>query len=125
MNTQATSSCLAEAHPDPVETAVWAVVPVKVLSDAKQRLHDCLGDKREEFTLAMLEDVLDALAQSRLVGQVACVTADRRVAALAIGHGAMVFTDLPSRKAVVGLSVEGRAGFIRAFRFQDGSWSQL
>lgn len=42
-----------------------------------------------------------------------------------IGHGAFVFTDLPSRTTVVGLSVEGRSGFVRAFHFTDGYWSQL
>jgi len=42
-----------------------------------------------------------------------------------IGHGAFVFTDLPARKIVVGLSVEGRSGSVRAFRHHDGSWSQL
>ena len=44
---------------------------------------------------------------------------------LLIGHGAFVFTDLPARKTVVGLSVEGRSGFVRAFHFHDGYWSQL
>jgi len=73
---------------------VWAVVPVKVLSEAKQRLHPCLREHREGFTLAMLEDVLKALGDSQMVDRVACVTADPRVAALAAGHGARVVDEV-------------------------------
>lgn len=77
-------------RPDPAGDGVWAVVPMKVLGEAKKRLHPCLGEKREAFTLAMLEDVLSALDDSRLIGRIACVTADSRIAAAAARHGALV-----------------------------------
>jgi 2-phospho-L-lactate guanylyltransferase len=65
------------------DRGLWALVPVKDLSSAKQRLQDCLGADREGFTVAMLKDVLTALADSKEVTQVVVVTADSRVAAIA------------------------------------------
>ena len=61
----------------------WALVPVKMLDESKQRLKACLGDHRAEFSLAMLNDVLDALAASMEVDAVAVVTSDPDVMKIA------------------------------------------
>ena len=62
---------------------LWALVPVKALEGAKQRLKNCLGADREGFTIAMLKDVLAALSESKEVSHITVVTDDPRVAAIA------------------------------------------
>lgn len=116
MTTRAASSYLAQSSPDSAESRVWAIVPVKVLSEAKQRLHSCLGDKREELTLAMLKDVLNALSDSELVDCMACVTADPMVAALAAGHGALVVDE----ERVLGMNRAIRLGIEAARKHGAG-----
>jgi 2-phospho-L-lactate/phosphoenolpyruvate guanylyltransferase len=73
---------------------VWAVVPVKDTADAKQRLGDAVAPKlRRGLALAMLEDVLAALAAAPgLVGLIV-VTVDEAAAALAERYGARIVTD--------------------------------
>jgi len=61
---------------------LWALVPVKALERAKQRLKNCLGEDRAAFTVAMLKDVLAALSRSKKVSHIAVVTNDPRVAAI-------------------------------------------
>jgi 2-phospho-L-lactate guanylyltransferase len=63
---------------------IWAVVPVKNTAAAKQRLSSALSAAlRQEFALAMLEDVLAALADvPDLVGRI-IVTTDLAAAKLA------------------------------------------
>jgi 2-phospho-L-lactate guanylyltransferase len=90
MMTLTASSLSARTDPDPGEAGVWAVVPVKVLSESKQRLHSFLGPSRKELALAMLKDVLVALSNSQIVEQIVCVTADPDVSALATKYGALV-----------------------------------
>jgi len=75
---------------DPVDEHLWALVPVKGLTSAKQRLQQYLGPEREELALAMLTDVLDALAASKAISRIAIVTADQRVAALAQQRGLLL-----------------------------------
>src|SRR5262245_2501328 len=71
-----------------------AIVPVKVLADAKRRLSSVLPDApRQRLVLAMLQDVLAALVGAQSIDWVAVVTADQRVAALAQGHGASVLPE--------------------------------
>jgi 2-phospho-L-lactate guanylyltransferase len=53
-------------------------------------LKDCLGPYREDFTLAMLTDVLSGLADSQALDGIAVVTCDQRVAAIAAQQGLMV-----------------------------------
>jgi len=69
---------------------LWALIPVKNLAAAKQRLKDRLGLHREEFVLAMLSDVLAAVADSRAIAGTAVVTSDPRVATLAAEQGLTV-----------------------------------
>jgi 2-phospho-L-lactate guanylyltransferase len=60
------------------------LVPVKNLSNAKQRLSSVLNNAgRHELAMAMLEDVLTALAASSRRSQVALVTADAEAIRLA------------------------------------------
>ena len=67
----------------PQDESLWALVPVKALQGAKQRLKKYLGADREGFTVAMLNDVLAALCESKEVSHIAVVTDDPRVAAIA------------------------------------------
>ena len=64
---------------------VWAVVPVKELDRAKERLAPVLPpERRRALMLAMLDDVLTALAATPGLGGLAVVTVDaaaRRLAA--------------------------------------------
>ena len=80
---------------DPDE-GLWALVPVKTLEGAKQRLKNFLGTDREGFTVAMLKDVLAALYESKEVSQIAVVTADPRVAAIAKQGGLVVVDEVES-----------------------------
>ena len=76
---------------------LWALVPVKALAGAKQRLKSCLGPDRAGFTIAMFEDVLNALADSREVAHTAVVTADSRMADIAASRGVRVIEEIESR----------------------------
>lgn len=73
---------------------VWAVVPVKHLKDAKQRLSPVLTPRqRDSLTRAMLEDVLRALCQTRCLAGVMLVTGDAVVTAAARRFAARVLVE--------------------------------
>jgi 2-phospho-L-lactate/phosphoenolpyruvate guanylyltransferase len=73
---------------------VWAVVPVKDTADAKQRLGDAVAPNlRRRLALAMLEDVLTALAASPGLAGLIVVTVDEAATALAERHRARIMTD--------------------------------
>jgi 2-phospho-L-lactate/phosphoenolpyruvate guanylyltransferase len=73
---------------------ICAVVPVKDTRQAKQRLARILPvARRQELALAMLEDVLAALASVRELAGIVVVTADPAAAAIAISRGARVARD--------------------------------
>jgi 2-phospho-L-lactate guanylyltransferase len=75
-------------------TAVWACVPVKEFTGAKQRLAALLSPgQREVLAETMLEDVLSALAGATLLAGIVVNTVDRRAAALAERYGARVVAD--------------------------------
>jgi 2-phospho-L-lactate guanylyltransferase len=75
-------------------TAVWACVPVKEFTGAKQRLASLLNSaQRELLAETMLEDVLSALAGATLLAGILVNTADPRAAALAERYGARVVTE--------------------------------
>ena len=66
------------------ETGIWAVVPIKETFDAKQRLADFVpAHLRPGFTLAMFEDVLDALVAATGLAGIVVVTADDAAAEIA------------------------------------------
>lgn len=71
-----------------------AVLPVKRLGEAKQRLGDTLaGEARRELAEAMVGDVLDALRGAGTVDAIVVVTGEPAAAALATAAGAAVVTD--------------------------------
>ena len=93
------NSNLAKPLPEQIvcpseQVPTWALVPVKNLDSAKQRLGACLGADRAGFTLAMLEDVLIALNDSRKVRRVAIVTADTQVAEMGKAYGAVLINEV-------------------------------
>lgn len=73
---------------------LWAVVPVKALAQAKQRLAGALdAAARAELVLAMLEDVLAALTAASDLRGIVVATVDDRAASLAARFGAVVSRD--------------------------------
>ena len=73
---------------------IWAVVPVKDLQGAKQRLAEVLSAKeRQELFAAMLEDVLCALAASAGLTGILVVTRDPLGQRLAARYGARVLVE--------------------------------
>ena len=75
-------------------TGIWAVVPVKETKGAKQRLASVLPPKqRQALALAMLEDVLAALAEAPGFAGIALVTLDRDATRLAARYGAECWAD--------------------------------
>ena len=68
---------------------IHAVVPVKDLGNAKQRLAGVLGQpERTALFRAMLQDVLDALSGAKSLAGIVLVTRDEEAMALAQGYGA-------------------------------------
>jgi 2-phospho-L-lactate/phosphoenolpyruvate guanylyltransferase len=71
--------------------SIWAVVPVKDVAAAKQRLAGVLpAALRQELSLAMLEDVLTALVAVPALAGILVATCDAHAAALASRFGASV-----------------------------------
>ncbi len=73
--------------------AIWAVVPVKRLAAAKQRLAADLGEAREEFAYLLACRTVDVLRSADMVSGIIVVTPDPRVAAAARARGAAVVDD--------------------------------
>jgi len=77
-----------------MSSGIWAVVPVKETEGAKQRLASVLSaDQRQALALAMLEDVLGALAAAPGLAGIALVTLDPGARALARRYGAECWAD--------------------------------
>lgn len=75
---------------------IYAIVPVKELRQAKQRLAHALDvHERRTLSLAMLDDVLEALSQS-LVRRVTVISRDAAAFQIAAAHGAAVVIDQTS-----------------------------
>jgi 2-phospho-L-lactate/phosphoenolpyruvate guanylyltransferase len=101
-------------------SGVWAVVPVKELDGAKQRLSSCLSpEERRTLATTMLEDVLEAVSAVRELAGVLVVTVDPGATSLAARCGARVVTE-GARDGHTGavaaaarlLAREGRAGMM-------------
>jgi 2-phospho-L-lactate guanylyltransferase len=91
--------------------ATWAIVPVKALGEAKQRLAGVLPpEARRRLMLTMLQDVLATLAKVDRVDRVLAVTPDAEVAGLARRLGACVLHEERTR----GHSAAATAGFVHA-----------
>jgi 2-phospho-L-lactate/phosphoenolpyruvate guanylyltransferase len=73
---------------------IWAVIPVKETTVAKQRLAETVSPRlRRDLALAMFEDVLEAAAAVSELQGVAVVTVDRGAAEIARRFGAEIWSD--------------------------------
>ncbi len=101
-------------------SGIWAVVPAKDLAQAKQRLAGTLtAEERQGLALAMLEDVLLALAGVAALAGTIVVTREAALAATAQSFGARVIADLrhegPSAAITLAakeLAAQGGAGML-------------
>jgi 2-phospho-L-lactate/phosphoenolpyruvate guanylyltransferase len=88
---------------------MWAVLPVKDLQHAKQRLAEVLSAKeRRELFAAMLEDVLSALAASAGLAGTLMVTRDQKARPLAARYGARVLMEEENRGHTAASSLGAR-----------------
>jgi 2-phospho-L-lactate guanylyltransferase len=103
------------------EADIWAVIPVKETTAAKERLADAVPRHlRPGLALAMLEDVLAAVAAARGLAGIAVVTLDPAAQALAQGYGARILTEdargghtAAVAAAARTLAAEGRGGMLQ------------
>lgn len=73
---------------------VWAVIPVKLTDEAKQRLAPALSAPlRQKLALAMLEDVLEAVVGVSGLGGAVLVTVDPQAETLARRYGMATLAD--------------------------------
>ncbi len=99
---------------------MWAILPVKNLDAAKQRLVDVLSPAERRLLLrAMLEDVLATLSHVATLDGVAVVSRDPVAASLARSYGALLMMEAENRgqsaavsMAAVRLAAEGVDGMI-------------
>jgi len=102
-------------------SGLWAVMPIKDMENAKQRLVPALApDERRTLFAAMVEDVLVALVQSRLLSGIVVVTRDRQAIDLAGRYGARSLIEpenaghtAASRFGAATLASEGAVGMIQ------------
>ena len=102
-------------------SGIWAVMPVKDIENAKQRLAPALTpEERRRLFQAMVEDVLNALASSRALVGIMMVTRDPEAIRLAERHGARVLIEEENRGHTAAstfgaatLAKEGAAGMIQ------------
>jgi 2-phospho-L-lactate guanylyltransferase len=101
-------------------SGVWAVVPVKELEGAKQRLSSALSpDERRLLATTMLEDVLEGVTAVGKLAGVLVVTVDPVATSLASRYGARIITEgaLEGHTGAVTAAArllvrEGRAGMM-------------
>jgi 2-phospho-L-lactate/phosphoenolpyruvate guanylyltransferase len=75
-------------------SGIWAVVPIKEFSGAKQRLAPRLSpQQRQSLAAIMVEDVLHTLAAVSQLAGIVVVTVDPLARSLAERYGARVVTD--------------------------------
>lgn len=99
---------------------MWAVIPVKDLANAKQRLAEALDpSERRRLFRCMFEDVLATVSRARRLAGVMVVTRDATAAEIARERGARVLREDQNRgqSAAVGhaaavLADEGVAGML-------------
>lgn len=103
-----------------MEPDIWAIVPIKELDGAKQRLAPLLSPaQRRALIEVMMGEVLEAVAGARSLAGLLVVTLDPQATALAKRFGARVVTD-GAREGHTGsvtaglrlLASEGRNGMI-------------
>jgi 2-phospho-L-lactate guanylyltransferase len=75
-------------------SGIWAVVPVKEMAGAKQRLSPALtAEERRALAGIMLEDVLDALSSVQQLAGILLVTVDPFATSLGRRYGARIVTE--------------------------------
>ena len=90
---------------------IFAILPVKNLQDAKQRLKGFLAvEQREALARLLYTQTLAALCQAEGIDRVAVVTSDKEVASHARRSGALVFEE----KQQVSHSASADAACLRA-----------
>src|ERR1700735_750188 len=87
------STIAARGSAEARRAGLWAIVPIKRLSLAKQRLAKLLGEKREEFAYLLACRTLDVVRETGLFDGVIAVSPDPRIAAAARARGALVLDD--------------------------------
>jgi len=100
---------------------LWAVMPVKTIENAKQRLAPALSpDERQGLFRAMVEDVLTALSKAEGLAGILMVTGDPHAISLAERYGARVLFEpanaghtAASTLGARTLAEEGAAGMIQ------------
>ncbi|HEU5369689.1 MAG TPA: 2-phospho-L-lactate guanylyltransferase [Ktedonobacterales bacterium] len=91
---------------------IWAIVPAKMLEQAKTRLAQALSpEERRSLSLAMLRDVLSALRGAEHLDGVAVVTADVALAAVATELGAKI---IPEQTTGQNTALEAGVDYARA-----------
>jgi 2-phospho-L-lactate/phosphoenolpyruvate guanylyltransferase len=100
-------------------TPTWAIVPVKALGDAKQRLASVLPlEARRRLMLVMLHDVLAALRQVETLGPIVIVSPDPHVAQIVERQGVLLLREERctghSAAVVAGLAFAKARGATRA-----------
>lgn len=94
-----------------------AVLPIKTLTDAKQRLAEELAPgPRRALTEAMYSDVVTALRRSKAVQNMVVVSSDNTAQRIAGGHGADVLEDSGvghSEAAALGVAYAVDRGYTR------------
>jgi 2-phospho-L-lactate guanylyltransferase len=77
-----------------VRSGLWAVVPVKLFGETKQRLAPLLArEERAALARSMLRDVLSTLAKTPMLAGMLVVTRDAAAASIARAAGALVIDD--------------------------------
>ena len=115
-----TSECngavrMSDRHP------IWVLIPVKETAGAKSRLGCVVPPHlRQGLALAMLEDVLDAVAGVRNIAGLIVVTVDAAATVLAKRYSARIMTDGATtghsgavNAAAAILAMEGKRGFLQ------------
>jgi 2-phospho-L-lactate guanylyltransferase len=73
---------------------MWVVLPVKAFDKSKQRLAQVLNaDQRQRLAEAMLKDVLQVLSNTKAIGHILVVTANKQIAELAHHYHAEVLME--------------------------------
>jgi 2-phospho-L-lactate/phosphoenolpyruvate guanylyltransferase len=99
---------------------VWAVVPLKNIRHAKQRLAPLLTPgERSELMLAMITDVLTALTQTPGLAGILLVSRAPEAAALARSHGCELYAE--AEGADLSESVQAAGGYLVANRDATGT----
>ena len=103
------------------KSGMWAVMPIKNIEDAKQRLAGVLERmERQALFRAMIEDVLEALSASKTLAGILVVTRDLEAKRLARIYGARVLIEernvghtAASRLGADTLAREGALGMLQ------------